>query len=352
MSTLPSPSEANDATGQTAIPTGADKHARWKWLLRLVLGLVIVGVLLSRLDSADTRRLLQELSWPLLLKVLPVAIVVYLASQAISAMRWRLLLNVLLDKSAARLPVIECVRLYLLGMFWSLWMPTSIGGDAVRAYMAGRRYGGVGLAASSIFTERLMGFCTLLCIGTVGLFIGRVGQAQQQSAFSLARQGLVFLLAAVLFLFAIRALAFRLERRKPDHPVMRKWAEIHRTLDMYAHRERWSALGTAILLSLVVQGMQISLNIGLARVVGLDLPVETFLWLVPLLAVASMIPLGIGGLGVREASATLLLKGSGVPDARILVWSLLWQATIWLSGLCGGLLASGRMGNRDEEVEA
>jgi len=108
-------------------------------------------------------------------------------------------------------------------------------------------------------------------------------------------------------------------------------------------------LGLAILLSLLVQCLQISLNVGLARVVGLDLPATTFLWLVPLLAVASMIPLGVGGLGVREASATLLLQGSGAADERILLWSLLWQATIWLSGLPGAFLASGKVGSSGDK---
>ncbi len=34
------------------------------------------------------------------------------------------------------LPLRECCRLYLIGMFCNLWMPTNIGGDAVRAYLA------------------------------------------------------------------------------------------------------------------------------------------------------------------------------------------------------------------------
>jgi len=340
---------ASDQPSRDTLPAGADKSARWKWLLRLTIGLVIVGALLWRQDTPETRRSLSEIGWQVLWQVLPIAILVYLASQVISATRWRLLLHALLDKNQPRLSVLECARLYLIGMFWSLWMPTSIGGDAVRAFMAGKRCGGIGLAATSIFVERLMGFCTLLCIGAVGLLVGRIGPGQNQNALHLAQQGALVLIVAVAGLLTIRALALRLERSRPEHKIVAKWAELHRTLDLYAHPSRWPALAMAILLSLLVQCLQISLNIGLARVVGLELPATTFLWLVPLLAVASMIPLGVGGLGVREGAAILLLQGSGAPDGRILAWSLLWQATIWLSGLPGAFLASGRLGQRNDE---
>jgi hypothetical protein len=58
-----------------------------------------------------------------------------------------------------------------------------------------------------------------------------------------------------------------------------------------------------LLISLAFQASQIGLGIGLGRAVGLDLPTATFVWLVPLLALASLVPVGIGGLGVRVAAS-------------------------------------------------
>ncbi len=87
----------------------------------------------------------------------------------------------------------------------------------------------------------------------------------------------------------------------------------------------------------MVQVIQIAINIGLARAVGLTLPASTLAWLAPMLALSSVLPLGIGGLGVREAAAVLLLQGSDSSQSTIIAWSLLWQATVWISSLPGGL---------------
>jgi uncharacterized membrane protein YbhN (UPF0104 family) len=65
-----------------------------------------------------------------------------------------------------------------------------------------------------------------------------------------------------------------------------------------------------MLLSLVFQASQIVLNIFLARAVGLNVPPLVMWWLVPVLARASLVPLGIGGLGVREVAALKLLGSS------------------------------------------
>jgi hypothetical protein len=94
-----------------------------------------------------------------------------------------------------------------------------------------------------------------------------------------------------------------------------------------------------MLLSLLFQASQIGLNIVLARSLGLEVPAIAFWWLVPVLALASLVPVGVGGLGVREAAAVTLLHGAGITTANtastIVLWSLLWQATVWLSSAPG-----------------
>jgi uncharacterized membrane protein YbhN (UPF0104 family) len=134
----------------------------------------------------------------------------------------------------------------------------------------------------------------------------------------------------------------RLSRTAPHNKLARKWSAVHRALDEYGSRGRCGVLATAMLLSLVFQASQVVLNIMLARAVGLNLPPLVMWWLVPVLALASLVPLGIGGLGVREVAAIKLLGASGISAETILAWSLLWQATVWLASLPGALWWKGR----------
>ena len=83
----------------------------------------------------------------------------------ISALKWWLLLR------AAEQPVayLWTVRTYLVGQFFSNFLPTSIGGDAVRVFRLNQLVGRLGLAIASVFVERITGFLALTIIGWVAL---------------------------------------------------------------------------------------------------------------------------------------------------------------------------------------
>lgn len=325
----------SDASPGTSISANSPEKKRqwWKWLLRLAFGIVIIGLLLRRYDrdGAQLRELLGQVAW----HVLPASIVVYWCTQMVSARRWQILLNKSISESLPGLPLFEACRIYLSGMFWNLWMPTGIGGDTVRTYLASRRGIPLSEAATSVFADRLIGFITLLSIGFCGLLGGALNSTQRSYGTHYAWLGAGLFLVVVGALVAIRAIAFRLERRWPEHRVVKTWARLHRLLDLYTAPRLRGTVGAALLLSVVVQTGQILLNIFLARAVGLDVPAGLFFAVVPLLGIAIMIPAGIGGLGVREAAAVALLSGTGANEPRIIAWSLLWQATVWLASLPG-----------------
>ena len=83
----------------------------------------------------------------------------------ISSLKWWLLLR------AAEQPVayLWTVRTYLVGQFFSNFLPTSIGGDAVRVFRLNRLVGRLALAIASVFVERITGFLALTIIGWVAL---------------------------------------------------------------------------------------------------------------------------------------------------------------------------------------
>lgn len=311
--------------------------------------------LLVRWQGKGVQVALSGISWLSLLA----AVGLYLASQLISAFKWKVLLNAALQAQQptsqawstpvpadSRPTLSECYRLYLIGMFCNLWLPTSVGGDAVRAALAGKRWGNLSLAATSILVERITGLLALLAIGAVGwlLWWPQTTPAANHANSNILWPAISALLATGvlgLLLLALRRCAFYLETRSASRLVA-SWAKVHRALDLFASPQLRPTLFKALALSLVFQSTQIGLNLFLARAVGLDLPAVVFLWLVPSLAIASMIPLGVGGLGVREAAAITLLQGALPPAmapsvAAILAWSLLGQATLWLSGLPGAV---------------
>lgn len=324
----------------------AARKGKLKWFLRLLLGIVVVGVLL-RWQGDNAGNALRNAS-PL---ALAISVLGYLATQFVSALRWRLLLNAAAREHTTRplspLGIGESYRLYLIGMFCNLWLPTAIGGDAVRAGLATKHSGNLALAATSIFVERLTGLMALLTIGMVGFIAyfgtgANTGQSGQSQAVLLAGLAVMVLTGIVVFIWLLRKFASFISKRESQSKLTEKFISVHQAFDIYFTPATRPALLGAIALSLFFQSCQIALNIYLARSVGLDLPVGVFLWLIPCLGIASMLPVGVGGLGVREAGAVAFLNGAlpagAMPEpGTIIAWSLLWQATLWISGLPGAL---------------
>ncbi len=324
----------------------ANRREKIKWFLRLMLGILVVGVLV-RWQGANVGSALRNTS-PL---TLVFAVVFYLFTQFISALRWRLLLNAAVrahnTQDLPPLGVWESYRLYLIGMFCNLWLPTAIGGDAVRAAMATKHSGNLALAATSIFVERLTGLTALLAIGVIGMiaYFGPTStgaQNGQAQAVTIAGIAIAVLVAMVVFIWLLRKIAWRISTRDNSSKLAQKFVGVHQAFDVYFTPATRPALIGALALSLLFQSSHIVLNIFLARSVGLDLPAQVFIWLIPCLGIASMIPLGVGGLGVREAGAVAFLNGAlpegAMPEpGTIIAWSLLWQAMLWISGLPGAV---------------
>ena len=307
------------------MPTRPSKPAPWRWLLRACLGVIIVVLLIHQRQTAAT-------VWATLRGISPLimlgAVAFYWAGQVLSAWKWQLLLRA----RGAEVSLLSCCRIYAAGMFGNLWLPTNVGGDALRAALLARQTPELGRAnaLASILVERLTGFAALLFIAALAL-LARGASAQGWQTIALA---LVILVGLGVIWRASRRLS---------HP---KILSLRAALDFYWRRDNRAVLAGAMALSLLFQMSQVLLNIGLARAANLALPVRVFWWLGPLLSLSGLVPAGIGGLGVREAAALALLRGWNVASGQIVGWSLLWQATVWLASLPGGFFLKG---TRDRE---
>lgn len=225
-------------------------------------------------------------------------------------------------------------------------MPSSIGGDAARAFLAGKKCGRFSLAASAVFLDRLSGLVALLTIGIIAIFVERFNGIHQeknalgQSAHLFWIAGALLALLAVLLIggrfFSARLVA---SENVFIARIASKFHSLHHSLDLYRQPGTYGVLLAAFGLSLLFQIGLIGLNVGLAFAVHLQLPLLVYWWLVPALSLAALLPVGIGGLGVREAAAVALVGtlviATGGQVATIIAWSLLWQATLWLAGLPG-----------------
>jgi hypothetical protein len=84
-------------------------------------------------------------------------VLTYAGGQWLSAWRWWLLLRpVRLD-----VPYLRMVAFYFIGMFFNIFLPTIVGGDAVKAILLARETGAPARSTMSVFMERNVGLFAL-----------------------------------------------------------------------------------------------------------------------------------------------------------------------------------------------
>jgi uncharacterized protein (TIRG00374 family) len=78
----------------------------------------------------------------------------------VSCTKWKLIL----DKSGIHVPLGRLLRIYFIGYFFSNILPSTVGGDVVRSYYAGRQVNDQAYAAVSVFLERFTGILFLFVL--------------------------------------------------------------------------------------------------------------------------------------------------------------------------------------------
>lgn len=250
----------------------------------------------------------------------------------ISAYKWRLLLRV----AGEDVPYGWAVQVYLIGQFFNNFLPTVIGGDAVRVYHASQRTR-ASVALASVFVERLTGFLALTIIAWFGLSASSSALA---GAPEIRWSAIWCVLAATIaLLFAMTTpLLVRGMVRLPLPNVL-GWREriqkIAQPIADYAKHPR--TLLIAMLLSFGYQLSWVATNFAVATALQLDVPWSLMALMVPISDIIGLIPIFFNSLGAREGVFVLLLSLIDIPTASALALSFLIFITRIMISLLGGL---------------
>jgi glycosyltransferase 2 family protein len=252
-----------------------------------------------------------------------VGLVVYLAAQLGSAFRWKILARALGFDTRYK-----DFSLYLLiGMFFNLFAPSTVGGDVTRVYYLardGEKNPGKGWAvstipaAASVFMDRALGMA-------VALF--------PYYAVPSAIRSLTFALS--LALIAGGLLVPLLRRILPDdgHPIVVKLR-----LAMRAYRDHWGVIPQAILLSLVLHLVQAWIHLLMGRALQINVPFSFCIILYPLVGTFAALPVSLNGLGLREGGYLFLLGLIGINAEKGIAFGLLLFLIVAVDSLIGGVL--------------
>ena len=252
----------------------------------------------------------------------------YLATHLLGVGKWRLMVNT----AGAGLTYLQAALCYFAGLFGSLFLPSLIGGDLIRAALA-MRYGKTkaGVLIGS-FIDRIIDFSGLALLAVVGALLvpGALHPESRRAFFWLGAAAVVgaILAAATVVLMPIHRFSFRMRRR-----VVR----LRRATQSMARRP--GAAAAALAISVTAQLCFIGLAIVLAEACGLHLRFRAWLFAWPLAKISAAIPITQGGIGVREAALAGLLAPFGAPPTLTVAAGLAWEAVVISGALLAGAFA-------------
>ena len=269
------------------------------------------------------------------------ALAVLAISFAIGAMRWRLLAR----GQGVELGFDGALRYSWIGLFFANVLPTGFGGDAVRAWIAGKRAGALSRVTASVVMDRLVAAWTLVAVGMVAVLLESRRLPDVAIVACLASTAAVIFGTVILLVPAPARALSRATARWPrvSGPIER----VGEGVASYASRR--DLLVRAVGISLAAQVTVVLAAYLLARALGLHLGVGLLATCIPVALLATAVPTSINGLGVREAVFRVLLGSAGVAPAKAVAFSLMTVIAAAIVSLPGALawIALRRRGRLD-----
>ncbi len=259
------------------------------------------------------------------------AFLVNTAGNLFGAWRWQLLLR----SQGREIGIPRLFGSYFVGLFFNNFLPSTIGGDIVRATDA-RKQGGGSLTENLtvILVERLIGLLATLAIGGIAALTGVAHDIDPRltwafvAALAAATGGLELALHA-----GFRRRAASLIARLPIQFVRSTLGKMLEAFEQFSQAR--PALIGCFLLSILFQVLLIVHYWMIQFALGENLSFLTYCVVVPVVFCAIILPIGINGLGVRESMFVGLLSLAGMERESALALSLISYAIAVGQGVLG-----------------
>lgn len=284
--------------------------ARQKLFFRILISVILLFILLSKVNFASVASHLRGANFWALAGAFALVCLNYF----VSSYRWQGLAKV----KGISAPLFGFVRLYFIGAFFNNFLPTSVGGDVVKAYKLSQMTDKKVDAAVSVFMERFTGVVVLGLI-SLGAFIY---EFKLQAV--LVSMGLL-LLGAVGVWLAPRIVKF--------HHLFKK---AYDSIVIYRGEKAvlWQATWTSFLVQIIAITTQYLVFVAL----GVKVSYLYCLFVIPPITVASMLPISINGVGIQDVLFVLFFGPVGVSRGAALAVSFVYHILRLGSSLVGGIL--------------
>ena len=307
------------------------------FFLRISISMVLLVFLFKQVDINILGRIIQSSDKILLF----IAFLVILFIYFLCFLRWEMLLRATgVNVSKAKL-----IPSFAGGVFFNSFMPSTIGGDLVRGADLSFHTGKPGAVVATVILDRLSGYAGLVAVALISLFLGRKTVWDKSVVSSILL--ISFILFFLLLVFFNNFFYSRINRllNAPNAGKIRLALEnIHS--EMHGLRRHKKMLFENFLISFIIQAFSPIVFYIIALSLGITLQLIYFFIFLPIIGAIVLLPVSIGGLGLRDAAIVFFFAKAGLAKNMSFAISLLFFFMILIIAAIGGLIYVFTLRNR------
>lgn len=259
-----------------------------KLILKIAVTIVCLWYVSGKIDFAVAGKALAKANWFYLF----LAFIMFLLSKIISAQR----LNIYFRNIGINMPANQNLRLYWLGMFYNLFLPGSISGDAYKVVLLTRKYKiPYKKTTAAVLLDRFSGLLGL------GLILAVYGAMVLKNDLYIASITAAAILGLILFYLFIK----------------------------YYFPDFLESFFPTLVLGILVQAAQVVCVYLILSALGIGFHSSAYIFIFLVSSIVSVLPLTIGGLGIREV---VFLEGSAYfalqQESSVLISLLFYLITL------------------------
>lgn len=322
----------SESTMPTTVPQDSSPSPK-KVILKIVQAVVTLTVLVYLFTFIEWPKVVQTIS-EMDLRIIWLAPLLLITGMVAAGVRS----SFILARFGVHLSRFHGFQYYLVSSFYGVLLPGVLGGDALRIGFIKKQTGGrLSVIVTSALIERALGFLMVLVIGTTSILLAPsesrmlIGSDVYRSLSMATALVLVAAVGGFFFIRYSRWLDGILDRFESKKSID--------TLRNLLYKVRELSIGWLLLLALlsgVFQLFDIVTSYVVATALGMEIALHVLLIVIPVVYIATILPISLGGLGVREGVLAFLLARFAVPVDVAVMFAFSIYLNRLLVALIGG----------------
>ncbi len=294
---------------------------------KLILGLSLIAVLVSRANITAVLKSFAsiDLRFAVLVFVFPHIGIL------ISTIKW----DMLLKKVSVNINFSRLLGLYFMGTFFSVFLPTMIGGDIVRVYQLTRDSKNALAIIAATFMERFIGLAALVSLLPLCLLQDPVSKQWPLIGLVVGMAIAIYMAAVFLIFFDVDIPGTQVIQALPlAGKLMFSIENARNQIRVFSHSRR--ILFAAYVISIIFYFIAAASSWAATMSTGAGISYSYLISVVPMILLGGMLPISLNGLGITEFGYVLFLELVGVQVADAVAAAFLLRIRLLFTALIGG----------------